>query len=184
MKSSNLWPQETAKLRGILTKTGLQETSKWNLPCYTHDGRNIVIIQPFKACLALMFFKGSLLKDSKKVLKSQGPNSQSALRLEFRSVADVAKLASVIKAYVKEAIALEQSGAKVEFKKKAVAVPAELKAAFAKKPALKKAFNGLTPGRQRAYLMHFSGAKQSATRMARIEKYASHILKGKGMMDR
>ncbi len=130
-----------------------------------------------------MFFKGKLLKDPKKKLVDNGPNSQSAKRLEFRSVPEITKQASLIAAYIKEAIVLEESGAKVEFKKKPQATPVELMAAFKKTPKLKKAFEALTPGRQRAYLFHFSGAKQSETRASRIEKLTPRILSGKGLAD-
>jgi uncharacterized protein YdeI (YjbR/CyaY-like superfamily) len=184
MKGSDQWNAEITKLRAVLAKAKLEETVKWNLPCFTHEGNNIVILQPFKACLAMMFFKGKLLKDPKKLLVDNGPNSQSAMRLEFRSTAEIAKLAPVIKAYVQEALKIEAAGLEVEFKKKPEAVPAELKQVFAQNPKLKKAFYALTPGRQRAYLLHFSGAKQAATRQARIQKHALRILAGKGMMDR
>lgn len=177
------WAEEMEKLRAILLKAKLDENFKWNQPCYSHSGNNIVIIQLFKGCLGLMFFKGMLLKDPKKVLVNNGPNSQAAKRMEFRSVKDVSVQATTIKAYIKEAIAFEESGQKVEFKKQPQAVPAELKAIFGKQPKLKKAFESLTPGRQRAYILHFMSAKQSATRISRIEKYVPHILKGKGMMD-
>jgi uncharacterized protein YdeI (YjbR/CyaY-like superfamily) len=183
IKKSKQWQEETKTLRAIVLQTKLQEDFKWSLPCYTHDGSNVAIIQPFKACLGFMFFKGSLLKDPKKVLISNGPNSQAGRRFEFRSVEEVEKLASTIKAYIKEAIAIEDSGQKVEFKKTPQSVPIELKSAFAKKPKLKKAFDSLTPGRQRAYLLHFSSAKQSATRQSRIEKYIPRILEGKGLND-
>jgi uncharacterized protein YdeI (YjbR/CyaY-like superfamily) len=180
---SKLWPEEIRKLRAIILSTKLDEEFKWNLPCYSYQGSNVVIIQPFKNYLGLMFFKGTLLKDPKKVLIANGPNSQAAKRLEFKSVSDVTKQSSIIKAYIKEAIALEKSGQKVEFKKKPTAIPDELKSMFTKNAKLKKAFESLTPGRQRAYIFHFAGAKQSTTRIARIEKYIPKILKGKGMMD-
>jgi uncharacterized protein YdeI (YjbR/CyaY-like superfamily) len=176
------WKEETAKLRRILLKTKLEENFKWRAPCYTHNGHNIIIIQPFKSSLGAMFFKGSLLKDPKKLLISNGPNSTAGRRFEFRSVEEITKLAPVIRAYVKEAIAIEESGKKVE-KAKPGALPDELKKIFAKKPKLKKAFEALTPGRQRAYIIYFSGAKQAATRESRIEKCAPRILGGKGLTD-
>jgi uncharacterized protein YdeI (YjbR/CyaY-like superfamily) len=181
LKNSKQWREEMAKLRGILLKTKLEEDFKWRLPCYSFNGANVIILQPFKACLGAMFFKGSLLKDPKGILVSNGPNSQAARRFEFRSTQEVTKLASVIKAYVQEAIALEESGQKVEFKRKPEPVPEELNKMFARQPALKKAFGSLTPGRQRAYILHFSSAKQSATRQSRIEKCVPGILKGKGL---
>lgn len=184
LKKSKLWQSEMEALRAILLQTKLEEDFKWSLPCYTVEGSNVVIIQPFKACLALMFFKGALIKDSKKLLASAGPNSQATRRFEFGSVQEIKKLSSTIKAYIKEAIAIEDSGQKVEFKKKPQSVPAELKKIFSKNAKFKKAFDSLTPGRQRAYLMHFSGAKQTATRQSRIEKCRPRILAGKGLNDR
>ena len=184
IKKSKHWNDEMKALRAIMQKTKLEEDMKWGQPCYTHGGSNIVIIQPFKSYLGLMFFKGSLLKDPKKALVDNGPNSQAARRFEFQSLADVKKQAATIKAYVKEAIALEESGEKVVFKAKPAAMPEELKKAFSKSAKLKKAFEALTPGRQRAYLMHFSGAKQAATREARITKCTPDILAGKGLNER
>lgn len=177
------WPDEVAKLRELVLKSKLDESLKWRLPCYSHNGGNVVIIQPFKNFLALMFFKGTLLKDPKQVLVDNGPNSQAARRLEFRSLQDLKKLAPTIKAYLAEAIALEEAGAKVQFKKNPQTVPAELTTIFAKQPKLKKAFESLTPGRQRAYIFHFAGAKQAATRLARIKKFVPRILAGKGIND-
>lgn len=184
IETSKHWRNEMINLREIILKTKLEESLKWNLPCYSFNGINVVIIQPFKACLALMFFKGTLLKDAEGFLVNNGPNSQAARRVEFDSVAEIIKLAPTIKAYIKEAIAIEESGQKIKFKKKPEALPVELKKAFAEDPNLKGAFNSLTPGRQRAYVLHFSGAKQSSTRQSRIEKYAPRILKGKGINDR
>lgn len=184
LREAKHWPAEIAKLRSVILTTDLEENVKWNLPCYSYGGHNVAIIQPFKSCLALMFFKGSLLKDPKGLLIDNGPNSQAGRRFEFRSQREILKLASTIKAYIREAIALEKSGHKVAFKKNPEPMPIELKRAFAKAPALKKAFSSLTPGRQRAYILHFSGAKQSSTRQARIEKHASRILAGKGIGDR
>jgi uncharacterized protein YdeI (YjbR/CyaY-like superfamily) len=184
LKKSKLWQKEIAKLRAIVLKTGLDETFKWNLPCYSYNGGNVVIIQPFKRCLGMMFFKGTLLKDPKDVLVNNGPNSQAGRRFEFTSVDEIAKLAPVIKAYVKEAIVLEESGQKVKFKRKPESLPKELKEAFAKKPQFKKAFASLTPGRQRAYILHFSSAKQSATRQSRVEKCVQRIIEGKGLTER
>lgn len=184
IKKAKAWNEEITALREILLETKLEEDLKWNQPCYTHDGGNIVIIQAFKAYLGLMFFKGSLLKDPKKFLVENGPNSNAPKRLEFSSVKDITKMKATIKAYVKEAIAIEDSGEKIEIKRKPQEVPSELKDVFAKKPKVQKAFEALTPGRQRAYLMHFSSAKQSATRQSRIEKCIPDILAGKGMNER
>jgi uncharacterized protein YdeI (YjbR/CyaY-like superfamily) len=184
LKNAKLWKEEMTELRSILLKTKLDEDFKWRLPCYAHGEKNIVIIQPFKACLGLMFFKGALLKDSKKVLVQNGPNSNAPRRLEFKSKQDVKKLASTIKSYINEAIKIEESGQKVETKKTATPIPVELKKAFTQNSKLKKAFAELTPGRQRAYLIHFSSAQQSATKTARIEKCIPQIIAGKGFNER
>jgi uncharacterized protein YdeI (YjbR/CyaY-like superfamily) len=184
IKKSDQWQDEMVELHAILLKSNLEENIKWNLPCYTHEGRNIVIIQPFKASLGLMFFKGTFLKDAKNIMIDNGPNSQSARRLEFGSLQEIKKLAPSIKAYIKEAIALEESGQKVEVKKTTLVLPDELKKMFTKNSELKKAFNALTPGRQRAYVLHFSSAKQSSTRQSRIEKCIPQIMAGKGLNDR
>jgi uncharacterized protein YdeI (YjbR/CyaY-like superfamily) len=183
-QKSRQWQPEMVKLRTVLLKAGLEESLKWGKPCYSRDGANVAIIQPFKACLGLMFFKGTLLKDAKKLLVDNGPNSQAAKRLEFTSVQEVAKLAPAVRSYVREASALEAAGTKVSFRKKPEPIPAELKAMFTRHPKLKIAFAALTPGRQRAYILHFSGAKQAATRQSRIEKCMPRILAGKGMTDR
>lgn len=184
LKKAKLWQEEIKALRQILLETDLEEDMKWNLPCYTYHDSNVVIIQPFKAYLGLMFFKGALLKDAKSLLVENGPNSHATRRLEFSSVKDIARLKASVKTYVKEAIAIEKSGQKVEVKRKPQTVPEELTKFFAKNSRVKKAFEALTPGRQRAYLMHFSSAKQSATRISRIEKCVPDILKGLGMNGR
>ncbi len=183
IKNASPWQKEIEGLRDIILQTSLDEDFKWSKPCYIHEGNNVVIIQPFKNCLGLMFFKGALLKDPKGILKDNGPNSQSAKRLEFTSLEEISKSRSTIKAYIKEAIEIEKSGQKVELKKKPEPIPDELAAMFKKKPALKKAFEALTPGRQRAYILHFSSAKQSTTRVSRIEKCIARIMEGKGMND-
>lgn len=183
IKKSKNWQEEVIELRKILLTTTLEENAKWNLPCYTHKNKNVVIVQPFKAYLGLMFFKGTMLKDSKKILVSNGPNSQYSKRIEFTSVSEIRKMASSIKAYIKEAIAIEDSGKKIEVEKKVIATPVELKKIFSTNSKFKKAFTALTPGRQRAYLLFFAGAKQSATRIGRIEKWIPKILQGKGIFD-
>ena len=177
------WQGEIQKLRSIMLECGLDEELKWGKPCFAFEGKNVAIIQPFKQHCSLMFFKGALLKDTHGLLRSQGENTQSALRLEFTSEAQVKK--AVVAAYVKQAIAVEKSGLKVDFKaKRELELPEELTKILKKDRALAKAFQALTPGRQRAYVMHFSAAKQPATRTARIEKAAPQILAGKGMNDR
>lgn len=177
------WQGEIKKIRSILLECGLEEELKWGKPCFAFEGKNVAIIQPFKAHCSLMFFKGSLMKDTHGLLRSQGENTQSALRLEFTSEAQVKK--AVLAEYVKQAIAVEKSGAKVDFKaKRELELPEELTKILKKDRPLAKAFQALTPGRQRAWVMHFAAAKQSATRTARIEKAAPQILAGKGMNDR
>lgn len=184
VKTIRTWKEEIKELRAIILTTELEECLKWGKPCYQREGKNIVIIQPFKASLALMFFKGMLLKDKKEALVDVGPNSQSARRMEFTCAAEIKKQASTIKACIKEAITIETSGVKVPAKSSAMPVVSELESAFTKNARLKKAFYALTPGRQRAYLLHFSGAKQSATRAARIDKCTARILEGRGLGDR
>ncbi|HET9238252.1 MAG TPA: YdeI/OmpD-associated family protein [Oligoflexus sp.] len=184
IRKAKQWKEEIETLRAIVLSAKLDEDFKWSKPCYTHEARNIAIIQPFNGCLGFMFFKGELLKDPKGVLKDNGPNSQSARRMEFTSSAEITRLKATIRAYIKEAVAIEESGQKVAVKKNPEPVPEELKEFFKKKPALKKAFEALTPGRQRAYILHFSSAKQSETRRSRIEKCMALILEGKGLNDR
>ena len=177
------WQGEIQKLRSILLDCGLDEDLKWGKPCFTFAGRNVAIIQPFKEHCSLMFFKGALLQDTYGLLRSQGENTQSALRLEFTSEAHIKK--TVVKSYVKQAIAVEQAGLKVDFKAKhEMELPEELTQILKKDRRLAKAFHALTPGRRRAYVLHFTGAKQSKTRTARIEKCIPKILAGKGMNDR
>lgn len=180
---STRWPAELAELRAILLGCGLVEELKWGKPCYADDGRNIAIVQEMKELLALMFFKGALLEDAAGVLREQGPNSRSALRMEFRSVADVRGLADVIARYVAEAIAVERSGATVAPAPELELV-AELRARLDDDADLRAAFAALTPGRQREYNLHIAGAKQAATRAARVEKLAPQILAGRGLRDR
>jgi uncharacterized protein YdeI (YjbR/CyaY-like superfamily) len=177
------WRGEIEKVRSILLESGLDETIKWGKPCFSFEGANVAIIQPFKAHCSLMFFKGSLLEDTHGLLRSQGEATQSALRLEFTSEAEIKK--PVLKSYVKQAIAVEKAGLKVEFKAKhELELPAELSQILKKDRKLAKAFEALTPGRRRAYVLFFNGAKQSATRVTRIEKHIPNILAGKGINDR
>jgi len=183
IKKSPNWSEEMAALRAVLLKTGLTEDIKWAKPCYSDDGDNIAIMQPMKNFLALMFFKGALMADPKGVLESQGPNSRSANRMCIRSVADVNNNAATIRKLVAEAIAVEAQGLEAAPAPKLELV-AELQARFKKDKALKAAFEGLTPGRQREYNLHFSNAKQAATRDSRIDKCVDQILAGKGLRDR
>jgi uncharacterized protein YdeI (YjbR/CyaY-like superfamily) len=177
------WQGEIQKLRTILLECGLEEDIKWGKPCFMFEGKNIAIIQPFKEHCSLMFFKGMLLEDTHGLLRSQGENTQSALRLEFTSEAQIKK--TVLKSYVQQAILVEKEGREVEFTaKRELELPEELTQVFKRDAKLAKAFKALTPGRQRSWVMHFSSAKQSQTRIARIEKAAPAILAGKGLNDR
>ena len=177
------WPGEIQKLRSVLLDCGLDEELKWGKPCFMFEGKNVAIIQPFKEHCSLLFFKGALFQDTHGLLRSQGENTQSALRLEFTSEADIKK--TVLRSYVQQAIAVEKAGLTVDFKaKRELELPEELTRVLKKNRQLTKAFHALTPGRQRAYVLHFTGAKQSNTRTARIEKCIPKILAGKGMNDR
>ena len=178
------WQKEIVQLRTIALDCKLTETLKWGCPCYTIEDSNVVLIHTFKEYCALLFFKGALLKDPKDILIQQTENVQAARQMRFTSSQEITKLKTTIQTYIKEAIAAEKSGMKVELKKTSeFAMPEELKQIFKEDAALKKAFNALTPGRQRGYLLHFSAAKQSKTREARIEKCIPDILEGKGLND-
>jgi len=177
------WQKELKKLRPIVLETGLTEEIKWGKPTYTFEGTNIVIFVPLKEHLAVMFCKGALLKDKQRLLTNIG-QSQASRWMKFGSVADVTKLESAVKAYIREAIKNEKAGVQVKYKETSeYEVPEELQAKLAKSVSFKKAFNALTPGRQRGYLIYFAGAKQAKTREARIEKCTPMILKGKGLLD-
>ncbi len=183
LREARLWRKELEQLRKILLECDLNEELKWGQPCYTFNGKNIAIIGELKAHCVIGFFKGALLKDPKKILVVQGKSTQAARSIFFHSVEEVTKLKKVLKEYIYEAIEIEESGKKVEFKKDLEPPPAELLEKFKKDPKLKTAFYNLTPGRQRAYIIHFSQPKQSETRVARIEKYTSNILAGIGIND-
>lgn len=178
------WPEELKLLRKIVLDCGLTEERKWSVPCYTFQKRNILILAAFKHYCALNFFKGSLLNDPEKKLTSPGENSQAVRGLRFTDVQSIVALEHRIKAYIFEAIELEKAGSKISSESKpTLEYPEEFQIKLNKNKALKEAFEALTPGRQRAYLIHFSQAKQSKTRQTRIEKYIPVILAGKGMMD-
>jgi uncharacterized protein YdeI (YjbR/CyaY-like superfamily) len=179
---SDQWPGVMRALRPFLLTSGLTEQIKWAKPCYSHDDKNIVILQEMKDFLALMFFKGALLEDPAGVLEQQGPNSRSARRMCFTSVEDVTRSADTVKAYVAEAIAVEEAGLRVDPAPDLV-LAEELQARLDRDPAFKAAFQGLTPGRQREYNLYVSGAKQATTRVARIEKNVTRILDGRGLRD-
>jgi uncharacterized protein YdeI (YjbR/CyaY-like superfamily) len=178
------WSAEFAALRQLCLALGLNEELKWGQACYELDGRNVVLIHGFKDYCALLFMKGALLKDPKVILIQQTKNVQAARQIRFASLADINKQKAAVKAYLREAIAVEKSGVKVEMKSAAqFDVPEEFLKPLDDDPKLAEAFHALTPGRQKGYLLHFAGAKQSATRAARVEKHVPRILKGLGLDD-
>lgn len=178
------WQQAYAKLRTVLLDCGLTEELKWGVPCYTLDGQNVVLIHGFKEYCALLFFKGVLMKDFNAILVQQTANVQAARQIRFTSAAQVEESQHVLKAYVEDAIAVEKSGQEVEFKKtEEFPMPLEFQIQLDEMPELKTAFEALTPGRQRGYLLHFSSAKQAKTREARVEKCIPKIMEGKGLDD-
>jgi uncharacterized protein YdeI (YjbR/CyaY-like superfamily) len=182
--SAKQWQEEYKKLRTIALDSGLSEELKWGSPCYTLEGRNIVLIHGFKDYCALLFFKGALLKDTNGILIQQTANVQAARQIRFTNVGQIMKLKTSLKAYIQEAMEVEKAGLKVTLKKSSeFKMAEEFKKELDESAALKKAFYALTPGRQRAYLLHFSKPKQSQTRISRVEKCKPQILKGKGLND-
>jgi uncharacterized protein YdeI (YjbR/CyaY-like superfamily) len=178
------WQAETEKLRTIALDCGLAEELKWGCPCYTYQKNNVVLIHVFKEYCALLFFKGALLADANGILIQQTKNVQAARQIRFASAREIDKMKAIVKAYIYEAIEVEKAGLKVALKKTSeYDIPEEFKQQLDKEPALKAAFEGLTPGRQRAYLFYFAQAKLSKTRISRVEKYIPQILKGKGLED-
>jgi uncharacterized protein YdeI (YjbR/CyaY-like superfamily) len=178
------WQEEFAALRGLCLASGLNEELKWGHACYDLDGHNVVLIHGFKDYCALLFMKGALLKDPKGILIQQTKNVQSARQIRFASVADIRKRKTAISAYLKEAIAVEKSGAKAKMKTVAdFEMPVEFRERLDEDSQLAEAFRALTPGRQKGYLLHFASAKLSATRAARVEKHAPRILRGLGLDD-
>lgn len=171
------------KLRTIAIDSGLDEELKWGKPCYTIKQGNVAIIQPFKERCAFMFFKGALLKDPRTLLEKPGRNSHAARRMMFADVDQVARMERPLQGFIAEAIRLENAGLKVQGKQNPEPVPNELSEMFGKVSGLRQAFEALTPGRQRAYILHFTSARQSKTRISRIEKCAPRILAGKGLND-
>lgn len=176
------WREALELLRQIVLETGLKEEIKWSFPVYTHEGKNIVMVSALKDSANISFFKGVLLKDPQKILEQQG-NLQSGRIIRFTNTADIKKLKTTLKAYIKEAVAVEESGEKVVYKRNPEPVPEELIQAFKADPAFNKAFHALTPGRQRGYIILFSQPKQVQTRIARIEKHRERILQGMGIND-
>lgn len=180
---SEKWPEEISRLRPVLLDAGLVEEIKWGKPCYVHNGRNIAILQEMKEFLALMFFKGALLSDPEGILEEQGPNSRAARRVRFASVEDVDRLAGTLAGYLDEAIDVEEAGVEVGPAPEPVMCE-ELRLRLDRDPALATAFDALTPGRRREYVLYVSDAKQAATREARIDRSVPRILAGKGLRDR
>ncbi len=183
-EKATAWSRELGQLRTIVLDTGLTEELKWGVPCYTLQGKNVVVIHAFKEYCALLFFKGALLKDTKSILVQQTANVQAARQLRFTSLTDIIKRKAVIKAYIYEAIEVEKAGLIVPMKKSTeFAIPEEFQKRLDKSATLKKAFSSLTPGRQRGYLLHFAQPKQAKTREARVEKNIPRILQWKGLDD-
>ena len=178
------WKESYEKLRLILLDCGLTEELKWGCPCYTINQKNVVLIHGFKEYCALLFHKGALLKDKEGILVQQTENVQSARQIRFKGLHEIVKLERLLKTYVHEAVEVEKAGLKVALKKTSgFEMPEEFALHLKAMPALKEAFHALTPGRQRGYLLHFSSAKQSKTRTARIEKNIGRIMAGKGLED-
>ena len=178
------WQEEIEKLRTIILDCGLTEELRWGVPCYTFEKSNIVLIHVFKEYCAILFIKGSLLNDTKGILIQQTKNVQAGRQVRFTNLQEIIQLTSILKTYIYEAIEVEKAGLKVNFKKTTeFEIPEEFLNKLNEIPALKKAFDALTPGRQRAYIFYFSQPKQSKTRLARVEKYLKQILNGKGLDD-
>jgi uncharacterized protein YdeI (YjbR/CyaY-like superfamily) len=184
LDNAEKWAEEFEKLRGIILGCPLTEELKWGQPCYTWQDKNVVLMHGFKEYCALLFFKGALLNDPEGILVQQTENVQGARQIRFTNMKEITKLAPVLKAYIYEAIEVEKAGLKVKLKESSeFPMAEEFKVKLDADPALKKAFEALTPGRQRGYLLYFSSAKQSRTRAERVEKYTKQILKGKGLND-
>jgi uncharacterized protein YdeI (YjbR/CyaY-like superfamily) len=184
LRQAKNWQPEFEKLRAIILRLPLTEELKWGQPCYSMDDKNIVLIHGFKEYCALLFFKGALLKDAKGILVQQTENVQAARQIRFTNGQQIAELEPTVKAYIQEAIDVEKAGLKVKLKKtKEFTIPAEFQSKLDDMPALKTAFQALTPGRQRGYILYFSAPKQSKTREARVDKCMKQILKGKGLND-
>ena len=178
------WQEEYLELRTLVLDCGLTEVLKWGCPCYTNQKSNIVLIHGFKNYCALLFMQGALLKDEKSILVQQTENVQAARQIRFTNLQEILKNKTTIKAYIKEALAIDKAGLKVELKKTTqYKIPIEFQNVMDDMPKLKIAFEALTPGKQRGYLLYFSSAKQSKTRETRIEKHIEQILKGKGLDD-
>jgi uncharacterized protein YdeI (YjbR/CyaY-like superfamily) len=183
LRKAKKWQEEMEKLRMIILDCGLTEELKWGKPSYTFQKSNIVIIQGFKEFCALLFCKGALLNDANGILKKPGENTQAARRIPFTNVREIVEMEPILKAYIHEAIEVEKAGLKVDFKKNPEPIPEEFQNKLDEIPGLKAAFDALTPGRQRAYILYFSAPKQSKTRESRVEKCMQQILNGQGLND-
>ena len=184
LSKAKKWREEMERLRSIILDCGLTEELKWGKPCYAFEEKNIVIIQAFKAYCALLFFKGCLLNDTDGILVKTGENTRVGRQIRFNSVQEIVKMKTILKAYIHQAVEVEKAGLKVDVKENTeLALPEEAQKKLDANPALKAAFAGLTPGRQRAYSFYFSAPKQAKTRESRIEKCTPQILKGKGLND-
>jgi uncharacterized protein YdeI (YjbR/CyaY-like superfamily) len=184
LRKAKKWREEFEKLRAICLDCGLTEELKWGKPCYMYQGSNIVLIHGFKEYCALLFFKGAVLKDPNGILIQQTENVQAARQIRFTNVREIVEMEPILKACIREAIEVEKAGLEVSYKKTSeFVIPEEFQNRLNQVPALKKAFDALTPGRQRGYILYFSAAKQSKTREARVEKCVQQILHGKGLND-
>lgn len=184
INSTDKWQEEYRKLRPILLGCNLAEDLKWGKPCYTFENNNIVLMHGFKEFCALLFIKGALMHDPQGILVQQTENVQAGRQIRFKSVQEIDAMESILKDYVREAIEVEKAGLEVEFKKNTeFTVPEEFQNRLNGNPALKTAFEALTPGRQRGYILYFSEPKQAKTRESRVEKYMPQILNGKGLND-
>jgi uncharacterized protein YdeI (YjbR/CyaY-like superfamily) len=184
LSKAKQWQEEFEKLRMIILDCQLTEELKWGVPCYTFQEKNVVLIHGFKEYCAILFMKGALLHDPNGILIQQTENVQAGRQIRFTNVQEIVKMESIVKSYIHEAIEVEKAGLEVDFKKTTeFTIPEELQNKFDEVHALKTAFEALTPGRQRAYIFHFSQPKQSKTRESRIEKYMQQILNGKGLND-
>lgn len=181
IRRAGKWREELKALRRILLDTALTEDLKWRAPCYTYQGHNVVILGGLKEYCAFSFFKGALLRDAKGILETPGENTQSGRLIRFTSVQEIDEMETVLKAYVREAIEVERAGLKVDFRRLALTIPAEFQDKLDRMPALRTAFEKLTPGRQRAYTLYISAAKLSKTRASRVEKCVPKILAGRGV---
>jgi uncharacterized protein YdeI (YjbR/CyaY-like superfamily) len=182
IRKAKKWQKEFEKLRTIVLECGLTEELKWYQPCYTFQGSIVLLISGFKEYCALAFFKGALLKDANRILIRPGENSQAVRQIRFAGVREIVRMEPVLKAYIREAIEVQKAGLKVKKNTKLI-IPEEFQSKLDGIPALKTAFDALTPGRRRAYVLYFSGAKQSKTRESRVEKCMQQILNGKGFRD-